>query len=172
LKTSVAANARESRKAIIGGESRLIQVSAVWAILERISSSASCLEDHMTSAALAAPKVFVVDDDEAVRDAIKGLLVLYGLDVEDFGSTADFMRGYRKPSQGCLILDQHLPRTSGLEFLASREGRSLGIPVILITGQGNPNIARRAEQAGAEYLEKPIRQQQLIETVERVISPN
>jgi FixJ family two-component response regulator len=124
----------------------------------------------VTAAATAPPKIFVVDDDEAVRHAIKGLLETQGLDVEDFGSTAEFVLGYRKPSQGCLILDQHLPQTSGLEFLASREGRDLGIPVILITGQGDLNIARRAQQAGAEYLEKPIRRQKLIETVERIIS--
>jgi len=53
-----------------------------------------------------------------------------GLEVADFESAADFVRGYAKPDHGCLILDQHLPRVSGLEFLASREGRDLGIPVI------------------------------------------
>jgi FixJ family two-component response regulator len=114
-------------------------------------------------------KIFVVDDDGAVRDAIKGLLVMHGLDVEDFGSTAEFVRGYAKPAHGCLVLDQHLPQRSGLDFLASAEGRDLGIPAILITGQGDENIKRRAEQAGAEYLEKPIRRKNLIDTLERVM---
>ena len=114
-------------------------------------------------------KVFLVDDDEAVRDAIKGLLEIHGLEVEEFGSTADFVRGYAKPQRGCLILDQHLPETSGLEFLTSPEGCELGIPVILITGQGDARIKGRAEWAGAEYLEKPIRRGNLIEAVERVI---
>jgi len=119
---------------------------------------------------LAAPsKIFVVDDDEAVRDAIKALLEMHGLDVEDFGSTAEFMRGYAKPAHGCLILDQHLLQRSGLDFLASADGRKLGIPVILITGQGDENIKRRAEQAGAAYLEKPLRRKNLIDTLERVI---
>ena len=114
-------------------------------------------------------KIFVVDDDEAVRDAIKGLLEMHGLDVEDFGSTADFMRGCAKPSHGCcLILDQHLPQHSGLDFLTSMEGRELGLPVILITGQGDENVKRRAEQVGAEYLEKPIRRKNLIQAIERV----
>ena len=122
----------------------------------------------MTSAPGAA-KVFVVDDDEAVRDSIKVLLEIYGLDVVDFESTADFVSCYEKPSHGCLILDQHLPRTTGLDFLASSEGRKLGIPVILITGQGDPTIGRRAHEAGAEYLQKPIAQRKLIETVERAI---
>lgn len=117
----------------------------------------------------ASSKIFVVDDDEAVRDAIKGLLEMHGLNVEDFGSTAELMRGYAKPAQGCLILDQHLPHRSGLDFLASADGRKLGIPVILITGQGDENIKRRAEQAGAQYLEKPIRRKNLIDALERVI---
>lgn len=114
-------------------------------------------------------KIFVVDDDEAVRDAIKGLLVMHGLNVEDFGSTAEFVRGYEKRAHGCLILDQHLPQCSGLDFLASVEGRELGIPVILITGQGDENIKRRAAQAGAAYLEKPLRRKNLIDMLERVM---
>jgi FixJ family two-component response regulator len=114
-------------------------------------------------------KIFVVDDDEAVRDAIKALLEMHGLDVAHFGSTREFMRGYAKPAQGCLIIDQHLTQRSGLDFLASADGRKLGIPVILITGQGDENIKRRAEQAGAAYLEKPLRRKNLIDTLERVI---
>ena len=114
-------------------------------------------------------KISVVDDDEAVRDAIRGLLVMHGLDVEDFGSAAEFVRGYAKPAQGCLILDQHLPQRSGLDFLASAEGRDLGIPVILITGHGDENIKRRAAQAGAAYLEKPLRRKNLIDMLERVM---
>ena len=119
--------------------------------------------------ATAPPKIFVVDDDEAVRDSIKVLLEIHGLDVEDFGSTSDFVSRYERPPHGCLILDQHLPRTTGLDFLASSEGRELGIPVILITGQGDPTIERRAHEAGAEYLQKPVGQRKLIEMVERVI---
>ena len=123
----------------------------------------------MTTAA-ARPKIFLVDDDDAVRDSIKVLLEVHGLDVEDFGSTGDFIVRYEKPTTGCLILDQHLPRTTGLDFLGSSEGRGLGIPVILITGQGDPRIERRAYEAGvAEYLQKPIGHKKLIEAVERVI---
>jgi len=123
----------------------------------------------MSCATTISPKIFVVDDDEAVRDAIKGLLEMHGLEVAAFESTADLVHGYAKPSQGCVILDQHLPPTSGLEFLASPEGHQLGIPVILITGRGDPGIKRRAEQAGAQYLEKPLRRKSLIDTLERVI---
>jgi FixJ family two-component response regulator len=115
-------------------------------------------------------KVFVVDDDDAVRDSIRVLLEVHGLDVEDFGSTGEFARSYRRPGRGCLILDQHLPATTGIDFLNSPAGRGLGIPVILITGRGDRGLEMRARQAGvAEYLHKPVGEKLLIATVSRVI---
>ena len=117
-------------------------------------------------------KIFIVDDDDAVRDSLKVLLEIHGLEVEDFGSTSEFVSHYRKPSvPGCLILDQHLPRTTGLDFLMSARGRDIGIPVILISGQGDSKLEFRARQAGAAgYLQKPISEQTLLATVGRVIA--
>src|SRR4051795_9479373 len=111
------------------------------------------------------PKVFVIDDDEAVRDSIKVLLEVYGIDVEDYESTDAFARHYRKPSRGCIILDQHLPVLTGVDFLNSPEGRQLGLPVILITGRSDPELEKRARAAGvADYLQKPVSGRQLIAT--------
>jgi two-component system response regulator FixJ len=125
----------------------------------------------MSTPATTATTVFVVDDDEAVRDSIKVLLEGHGFEVEDFASTATFTKGYRKPSRGCLILDQHLPLMTGIDFVRSAAGRELGIPVILITGQGDPTLEQRARDAGvASYLQKPIGQKVLLDTVERVMS--
>ena len=115
------------------------------------------------------PKVFVVDDDEAVRDSIKMLLEVHGIEVEDYESVAEFARHYRRPSCGCVILDQHLPVLTGVDFLGSPAGRRLGIPVILITGRGDPELEKRARAAGvAEYLQKPVSERLLIATVTRV----
>lgn len=115
--------------------------------------------------------VFVVDDDEPVRDSIKVLLEIYGYEVADFVSTSEFVANYRKPPRGCLILDQHLPVMTGLEFLATASGRNLGIPVILITGHTDPRLEQRAREAGvADYLEKPVRKEVLIDAVERVVN--
>ena len=117
-------------------------------------------------------KVFIVDDDEAVRDSIKVLLEVHGIDVEDFESTGAFATHYRKPHRGCLILDQHLPVSTGVEFLNSPAGRALDIPVILITGRGDPGIESQARAAGAaEYLQKPLSERVLIATVERLTAP-
>jgi two-component system, LuxR family, response regulator FixJ len=127
----------------------------------------------MITSTVSAGRVFVVDDDEAVRDSIKILLEVYGFDVEDFASTEEFAENYRRPLRGCLILDQHLPLTTGLDFLKSAAGRTLDIPVILITGQGDPRIEQRAHEAGVtEYLQKPIAQKLLLNTVERVLRPD
>ena len=93
-------------------------------------------------------KVFVVDDDEAVRDSIKMLLEVHGIEVEDYKSAAAFARHYRKPSRGCVILDQHLPVLTGVDFLSSPEGRRLGVPVILITGRGDPELEKRRAPPG------------------------
>lgn len=123
----------------------------------------------MNSYPLPRAKVFVVDDDEAVRDSLKVLLEVHGIEVEDYGSTGEFVRGYRKPQRGVLILDQHLPAVTGIEFLNSPAGRDLGIPVILITGRGDPAIERQALDAGAaEYLQKPVSETVLLATVARL----
>lgn len=115
------------------------------------------------------PKVFVIDDDEAVRDSIKVLLEVHGIAVEDYGSTAEFVRNYRRPRRGCVILDQHLPVLTGIDFLDSPAGRQLGLPVILITGRGDAELEKRARAAGAaDFLQKPVSEHLLIATVERV----
>jgi two-component system, LuxR family, response regulator FixJ len=101
--------------------------------------------------------VFIVDDDEAVRDSLKLLLESYGMAVEDYGSTAEFARQYRPRHRQCLILDQHLPGTTGLDFLASPEGAALGLPVVLVTGRGDNALRARAGELGVSvYLEKPV----------------
>lgn len=103
------------------------------------------------------PKVFIVEDDEAVRDSLRMLLQSYGLEVEDYACAADFARGYRPGGGECLILDQHLPGVTGLDFLACCEGAALPLPAILLTGQGDGSIRDRADALGVcAYLEKPV----------------
>src|SRR5690242_4444171 len=115
------------------------------------------------------PKVFVVDDDEAVRDSIKVLLEVHGIEAEDYASAGEFARHYRRPIRGCIILDQHLPVLTGVDFLNSPAGRQLGLPVILISGRSDPELERRARAAGvAVYLQKPVSERLLIATIERV----
>lgn len=116
-------------------------------------------------------KVFIVDDDEAVRDSLRMLLESCGMDVEDFASTRDFMRKYRPGAHECLLLDQHLPEFTGLEFLASPERGALRLPVILLTGRGDGAIRDRAYELGVRaYLEKPVPDDILLKTIGQAIS--
>jgi len=125
----------------------------------------------MDAEALPTVKAFVVDDDEAVRDSLKVLLEIHGIEVEDYASTGDFAECYRPPRRGILILDHHLPLRTGLEFLNSPDGRDLGIPVILITGRGDLELEARARAAGAAaYLQKPVSEKLLLATVSRLLA--
>ncbi len=114
--------------------------------------------------------VFVIDDDEWVRDSIAVLLQVHRFEVEVFASIADFLQNYPKPRHGCLVLDHHVPPTTGLDFLESDEGRKLGIPVILISGLPDSSIERRARGAGAaSFLRKPVTAELLIDCIKRAI---
>jgi FixJ family two-component response regulator len=119
-------------------------------------------------AALSRPReiVFVVDDDEHVREGLKLLLQSVSLDCEVFGSTRQFLQ--RKPCDAvsCLILDVRLPGTSGLEFQAELAGAHIHTPIIFLTGHGDIPMTVRAIKAGAvEFLTKPVREQDLLDAV-------
>jgi len=104
-----------------------------------------------------AAMIFLVDDDEAVRDSLKLLLESYDCLVEDFGSTREFLEAYRPRDKQCLVLDHHLPDETGLDFLESIDGASLRIPVILMTGGGDRALKERALRAGVTaYFDKPL----------------
>ncbi len=121
--------------------------------------------------ALEETTVFVIDDDEGVRDSLKVLLESYGIAVCDYASTEAFMRAYAPRAQSCLVLDQHLPGATGLDFLGSAAGARLDLPVILITGRGDAAIRARAFQAGAvAYFEKPVDDAALIDAIARAIA--
>jgi FixJ family two-component response regulator len=110
--------------------------------------------------------IFIVDDDEAVRDSLKLLLESHGCRVRDYGSTRDFFRDYRKEERQCLVLDHHLPGETGIEFLESGDGANLRVPVIIVTGGGDKTLRARATKAGAlAYFDKPINDSELVTTI-------
>lgn len=114
--------------------------------------------------------IFVVDDDEAVRDSLKLLLETYGLAVEDHRSIHEFFRAYRPRERQCLVLDQHLAGETGLDFLESIDGTGLRIPVILVSGGGDRTLKQRAAKAGAfACLDKPLDNSMLLTTIFQAI---
>ena len=114
--------------------------------------------------------VFVVDDDASVRQALTSLLQSIGLQVESFGSAADFLKKGRIANgiaAACLILDVRLPGVSGLDFQAELAKADTHLPIIFISGYGDIPMTVRAMKAGAvEFLTKPFREQDLLDAVQ------
>ena len=116
------------------------------------------------------PIVFVVDDDAAVRDAIKNLLESVGIRVETFVSGAEFLAKTRADAPSCLILDVRLPAMSGLEFQRELIAAGVEIPIIFITGHGDIPITVQAMKAGAvDFLTKPFREQELLDAIHKAV---
>ncbi len=115
--------------------------------------------------------VYVVDDDDAVRDSLRILLESHGLAVEDFGTAPDFAQHYRHRPLECLLLDHNLPGINGLDFLASPAAASFRLPVILMTGAFDRSIRERAKAAGvAAFLQKPIASEALLAAIKEASS--
>ena len=111
--------------------------------------------------------VFVVDDDESLREALKSLLRSVGLRVEAYGSGADFLKIKLPDAAACLVLDVRLPGVSGLDFQSELAKADIHIPIIFITGHGDIPMTVRAMKAGAvEFLTKPFRDQDLLDAVQ------
>ncbi len=112
------------------------------------------------------PIVFVVDDDESVREALRSLFRSVSLRVETFGSAADFLRSELPEVASCLVLDVRLPGVSGLDFQAELAKANIHIPVIFMTGHGDIPMSVQAMKAGAvDFLTKPFRDQDMLDAV-------
>lgn len=111
--------------------------------------------------------VFVVDDDQSVRNAIARLLRSTGLDVAVFGSAEEFLAESPPEHPSCVVLDVRLPGVSGLDLQEELGHSRRELPIIFITGHGNVPITVRAMKAGAfDFLEKPFDDQVLLDAVQ------
>jgi FixJ family two-component response regulator len=118
----------------------------------------------------AAPTVFVIDDDAAIRASIQGLLKSVGLRSESFGTTQEFLRGKRPDGPSCLVLDVRLPGVSGLDFQHELAEAGVQIPIIFITGHGDIQMTVKAMKSGAvEFLTKPFRDQDLLDAIQQAL---
>ena len=107
--------------------------------------------------------VFVVDDDEAVCDALGMLLRAAGMDVETFRSAASFLKALRPGQTGCLVLDIRMPGMSGLDLQDELHHRKITIPIVFLTGHGDVPMAVRALKKGAvDFIEKPHEAERLV----------
>jgi FixJ family two-component response regulator len=116
------------------------------------------------------PTVFVVDDDDSVRDAIAGILRSVGLRAETFESPHEFLRHGAPSGPSCLVLDVRLPGLSGLDLQHELARANIDIPIIFITGYGDIPMTVRAMKAGAvEFLTKPFRDQDLLDAIQQAL---
>jgi RNA polymerase sigma factor (sigma-70 family) len=113
------------------------------------------------------PRVFIVEDDAAVRGALCALFRSIGLDVDAYDSAEKFLPEVEPNMSGCLILDVRLRGMSGLELQQRLAQLTVCLPIIVISGHADVPMAVRAMKAGAaEFFEKPINEQRLLERVQ------
>lgn len=111
--------------------------------------------------------VFVVDDDNDVREGLKALLDSVGTRSEVFRSTRDFLNHKLGDEPSCLILDVRLPGASGLDLQRELADAHIKIPIIFISGHGDIPMTVKAMQAGAVgFFTKPIREQELLDSIQ------
>ena len=111
-------------------------------------------------------RVYVVDDDLSVREALSSLIRSVGLQVETYASAAEFLAAPRHAGVACLVLDVRMPGLSGLDLQAQLTQFGDSIPVIFITGHGDIPMAVWAMKKGAvEFLSKPIRDDDLLSAI-------
>ncbi|UAL12412.1 response regulator transcription factor [Caulobacter segnis] len=117
------------------------------------------------------PVVVVIDDDESVREALRGLFQSVGLVTEIYGSVQDYLDADQLDRAGCIVLDIRLPGISGLEFQEALARSEIAQSVVLISAHVDVQMAVRAMKAGAvDVLTKPVREQDLLEAVNRALA--
>jgi FixJ family two-component response regulator len=110
--------------------------------------------------------VFVVDDDDSLREALGSLFRSVGLEVRTFPTAQAFLRTKLPDAPGCLVLDVRLPGMSGLDFQGELAKSDIHLPIIFMTGHGDIPMTVKAMKAGAvEFLTKPFREQDLLDAV-------
>jgi two-component system, LuxR family, response regulator FixJ len=114
--------------------------------------------------------IFIVDDDDAVRDSLALLLECDGLPAQGFASARAFLEGGRPGGRDCLIVDLHMSGLNGIELLEELRRRGTRLPAIVITGRPTQAARNRAEAAGAlALLEKPYDSKRLLKLVHQAL---
>jgi len=116
------------------------------------------------------PLIHLVDDDEAVRHGLSLLIGSVGLRVQAWADPQAFLAGFDRHAIGAIVLDVRMPGVGGLAVLDRLVADGVDLPVVMLTGHGTVEMCRRAFKAGAaEFLEKPVDDEQLIETLQQAV---
>lgn len=112
--------------------------------------------------------VYIVDDEEPVRESLRMLLEIHGFAARCFGSGADFLEAAGTGGSGCVLADLQMPGMDGLRLLTEMAAAGIRLPVVMMTGYGQVASAVQAMKSGAlDFLEKPLTEDQLLACLER-----
>jgi FixJ family two-component response regulator len=118
-----------------------------------------------------AAKVYVVDDDAAVRNSIKLLVQAFGFQAESYPSAEAFLDAYKPDQPGCLVLDLHMPNMNGVELQQRLTALGVSIPVIIVTATPDHPFAFLAKEAGAlAILAKPVKADELKRGIQQALT--
>lgn len=116
-------------------------------------------------------QVFLIDEDEVVRDSLKVLLESHGVQVRDFRSAAEFLSKAKATGGGCLVLGCHRHIVDGVELIGKLQRQHIAMPVIFIVGGGDAATKAAVLAAGAfAYLERPIEETALIRAIRAALA--
>ncbi len=115
--------------------------------------------------------VYIVDDDEALRDSLVWLLESNDYRVASYASAEDFLAAYRADMAGCLVLDVRMPSMSGLELYERLRDRHATLPVVFITGHGDVPMAVSVLKKGAvDFIEKPFSDRDMLQLIDQCLA--
>jgi two-component system response regulator DctR len=120
---------------------------------------------------MSAPQAYLIDDDEAIRDALAWLLKSRGLPSTAFDSAETFLAGWNKEMSGCIVLDMRMPGMSGLDCFDRLHELKSSLPVIFLTGHGDVPLAVATLKKGAfDFFEKPLNDNALVTRIEEAMA--
>jgi len=114
--------------------------------------------------------VYVVDDDEAVRDSLKLLLESVDLQCQAYASATEFLNNHDPDQHSCLVADVRMPGMSGIDLQDELNRQASTIPILFITGHGDVPMAVDAMKSGAlDFIQKPFRDQDLLDRIHQAL---
>ena len=114
--------------------------------------------------------VYVVEDDEAVRDSLQLMLRSAGLNVATYSNANDFLNEWTETMAGCIVLDIRMPGMDGMELQKHLNERHSLLPIIFVTGHGDVPLAVEAMKHGAvEFIQKPYREEDLLDKIQEAL---
>ncbi len=116
------------------------------------------------------PTVYIIEDDDAVRDSLKLVLESVGMTVADYPRADLFLADYSPDMAGCMVLDIRMPGLNGMELQRKLNAIHSTLPIIFVTGHGDVPMAVEAMQQGAvDFIQKPYREQELLDKIHQAM---